>query len=70
MNEITTTKTKLRAFLDDRGIRYTFVAGKLGVSNGHLNHVLDGARPLTDDLAQKLAVLFDVPASTFLPEAQ
>jgi plasmid maintenance system antidote protein VapI len=69
MNNIIKTKTKLRAFLDERGIRYVWVADKLGISPPHLHHIMEGARPLTEELANRLADLFDVPASTFLPEA-
>lgn len=69
MNEAITTKTKLRAYLDDHGIRYSFVAGKLGVSNGHLNHVLDGKRPLLRVHAETLADLFGETPEAFMEEA-
>lgn len=65
MNDTITPKTKLRAYLDERGIRYSFIAGKLGVSNGHLNHVLDGKRPLTPAMAAKLAALYGESPETF-----
>lgn len=70
MNDTITTKTKLRTYLDERGIRYSFVAGKLGISNGHLNHVLDGKRPLTDNLARKLGDLFDEPITAFTGDVE
>ena len=70
MNNTITTKTKLRAFLDDRMVRYTSVARALGISASHLHHLMEGERPLTPDLANRLAELFGVPASTFLQEEE
>ena len=60
----------LREFLDSRMARYSSVAERLGVSTSHLSRVMDGERPLTPDLAERLATLFGVPASTFLPESE
>ena len=68
MNTAPQTRTRLREFLDERGIRYIWVAEKLEVSPGHMSRLLDGTRPVTEDNAAKLAELFNVPASTFLPE--
>lgn len=69
MKNISTAQRKtLREFLDERMARYSSVARALGISSSHLNHLMDGERPLTEDLAAKLAGLFNVPASTFLPD--
>lgn len=70
MTTVTRPKTKLRSFLDERGIRYVWVAGRLGITKAHLHQVMEGNRPLTERHANALAEIFGVPASTFLPEAQ
>lgn len=62
-----TTATSLRRFLDERGIRYRWVAAKLGISPAHMTRLMDGERPLTAVNAQRLAVLFGVEVETFLP---
>jgi plasmid maintenance system antidote protein VapI len=59
---------ELREFLDDRGLRYQWVAEKLGVTPSHMTRLMDGQRPITHDLALKLSGLFDVPADTFLTQ--
>lgn len=69
MKNISTAQRKtLREFLDERMARYSSVARALGISAPHLNALMNGTRPVTEDNAAKLAELFDVPASTFLPE--
>lgn len=60
----------LRAFLDARMVRYSSVAERLGISTSHLSRVMDGERPLTPELAERLGALFEVPPSTFLPERE
>lgn len=60
----------LRAFLDARGIRYIWAAERLGITPSHLTRLMDSERPLTAVMADRLAALFDVPASTFLPESR
>jgi plasmid maintenance system antidote protein VapI len=68
MKDTTMTKTKFRAFLDERGIRYSWLADQLGVSRPHLSYILDGQRPVTDAMAARLADIYGVPASTFQEE--
>ena len=60
--------TRLRAFLDSRGTKYSWVAERLGLNASHFSRILDGTRPLTAENATKLAELFGVPASTFRDE--
>ncbi len=60
-------KSLLREFLDERMARYSTVAERLEISTSHLSRIMDGERPLTPELAAKLAELFGVPANTFLP---
>lgn len=62
----------LRVFLDERGIRYVWVAERLGISPSHLTRLMDSDRPLTASMAQRLADLFSEPITTFLsdPEAK
>lgn len=60
--------TPLRRFIDARGIRYIWIAEKLGISPSHLTQIMDGKRPLVAAHAATLADLFSVPAETFAPE--
>jgi plasmid maintenance system antidote protein VapI len=46
-----------------------WIANQLGISQSYLSRLISGERPITAEMAQRLATLFDVPASTFLPEA-
>ncbi len=62
-------KANLKAFLDERGVKYSWVATQLGVTPSHFHHVMVGRRELTEANAEKLAVLFGVPASTFTEAA-
>ena len=59
------TASGLRDFLDARGVRYIWVAGRLGITPSHLNRLMSRERPLTPKNAAKLAEIFGVPASTF-----
>ena len=58
--DIVTTKPKLRGVLDSKGIRYSWVADNVGISRPHLHHVMEGNRPLTRDLAERIAALLGV----------
>lgn len=58
--------TRLREFLDGRGIRYSWVAERLGCTPSHMTRLLDGTRPVTQENAFTLSQVFNVPASTFL----
>lgn len=62
------TPPPLRGFLDARGIRYSWVAEKLGFTPSHMTQLMDGKRPLTRKHAETLAALFNEPITTFLPE--
>lgn len=68
MKSVITTKTKLRAFLDERGVRYSWVADQLGISRPHFHFVMDGERPMTNEMANRLAELFGVSADIFRQE--
>lgn len=54
-SDIITTKTKLREAIDSRGIRYSWVAERIGISRPHLHHLMEGHRPMTRDVAQRIA---------------
>jgi plasmid maintenance system antidote protein VapI len=60
----------LRRLLADDDRNFAWLAKKTGLSLGHLTRVARGERPISADLAQKLAEIFDVPVTTFLPEAE
>lgn len=48
--------SKLRAEIDKRGLKRSFVAEKLGIAKGSLDQILQGRRPGPQTV--KLAVLF------------
>jgi len=58
----------LREFFDERGTRYQWVAQRLGISPSYLTKLMNGRDPLPRKHAERLAELFSVPVSTFLPE--
>ena len=58
-------KTKLREFLDARGVRYVWVAEQLGITRAHFHQVMEGNRPLTTANAARIAELFSVSPSAF-----
>lgn len=66
MNTDTRAKSRLREFLDSQGRRYSWVAERIGVTPSHLTRLMDGERPVTTEVAAKLAELFSVPASSFI----
>jgi transcriptional regulator with XRE-family HTH domain len=59
--------TPLRQYLDANGIRYGWVAKKLGITASYLTHLLNGRDALPVKHAETLSTLFDVPIETFLP---
>ena len=38
----------------ERGVRATYVANKIGISNSYLTRLMNGERDMTDDLLDKL----------------
>ena len=38
----------------ERGVRATYVANKIGISNSYLTRLINGERDMTDDLLDKL----------------
>lgn len=45
---------KLKQFFDQRGINKRGICEQAGISQQHLNAVLRGERPLTENLMEKL----------------
>lgn len=69
VNAIERQSPGLREFFDERGIRYGWVAEKLGISPSYLTKLMNGRDALPRKHADALAALFSVPANTFLPES-
>lgn len=46
------THTKARARIEELGLRYDRVAGKVGLTPDRFAHVLDGRRPVPEPLAE------------------
>lgn len=45
---------KITAYMDDRGVKYTWLCKRIEVSNGHLSNVFNGIRTLTPELMDKI----------------
>lgn len=45
---------KIITYMDDRGVKYTWLCKRIEVSNGHLSNVLNGKRTLTPELMDKI----------------
>lgn len=57
---------RLAALLDAQGVRIDWVAEQIGVDPSYITKIKNGDRPLTEELATKLARLFRVPVSYFM----
>lgn len=58
--------TKARAEIDARGLRYSWVAQRLGLSPDRFNHILNGRRPVPEpelDFYRRLAEALSCEAS-------
>ena len=54
-------KNVVGRILDGRGIRQTWLAEQLGISDSYLSYLLSGARPWTQRLKRETARLLMVP---------
>ncbi len=59
-------RVRLRSFLDERGVRYSWVAARLGITPSYMTRLMDEERPLIRRHAARLAEIFGVPIETFL----
>ena len=48
------TINKLKKLIKVNGLKQSFIAERIGISKGHLNKVLKGTHPLTNELSDKL----------------
>lgn len=55
--------TGLRSILDDRGIRYVWLARKAGISKSHMSHVIAGQVNVNPAHAELICAALDVPFS-------
>ncbi len=53
-------------FIDQYGLRIDTVASLLGLTRGHLSRIINGHSPVTPDIALKLEILTQTPASQWL----
>lgn len=58
-------KTVIRDLIDARGLKYRFVAGKLGLSASATSLLLDGLRTMSARHLVALEELLSVPSSAF-----
>lgn len=53
-------------FIEQHGLRMETVASLLGLTRGHLSRIINGHTPVTPDIALKLEILTQTPASQWL----
>jgi len=56
--EKTDVKTNMFKIADDRGIRYTWLAGKLSYTPEYLSRIKHGAVPITEEFQRRVCELF------------
>jgi plasmid maintenance system antidote protein VapI len=61
-----TGTTRLRAFLDAKGTRYTFVANLLGISPSYLTYLMNGRDPLPRKHAVRLGEHYGCAPEEFI----
>lgn len=60
--------TRIRDLMDAEGRKLVWLAGKLGISKGHMTNILNGERTLTAAQAQAIADALGVPVALILSE--
>ena len=53
-------------FIQEYGLRVETVANLLGISRGHLSRIINARNPVTPDIAVRLEILTETPASQWL----
>lgn len=56
----------LKKELTNKGLKQKFVAEHIGIANTYLSQLLSGSKPLTVEVAIKLARFLDVPFEKIL----
>ena len=58
-----TVEERIVEYMDSKGIKFSWLAEKVGISVGHLHHVLKGTdnlkRELTDDNLEKINIALE-----------
>ena len=57
---------ELKSVIDKRGLKYNFVARKIGITPNYLGQILSGHRKLSADVALKAAYVLGLPLDVFL----
>ena len=58
---------KVRAYIDDNGLKQVAVAQKAGFSFSTFDAILNGKRTMRAEDLQKICLALDVSATTFIP---
>lgn len=48
------TPEKIKSYLDDKGLKYSWLCQKIEVSTGHLSNIFSGVKTLTPELTDKI----------------
>jgi transcriptional regulator with XRE-family HTH domain len=63
-------KSQIKKFCDARGIKYRWIAGQLGMSEGHFNHIEAGRRTPREGYYEDAARILGVPIDSLRPEPE
>ena len=62
--------TKVKRILDERGIRYIWLANKLGITGAQFTHYEAGHYAKPPQYYERIAAILDVPIEDVRPEAE
>ena len=57
---------ELKSAIDKRGLKYNYVARKIGITPNYLGQILNGNYKLSADIALKAAYVLGLPLDVFL----
>ncbi len=63
-------QTVLKKLVDERGIRYTYLAEKLALTPSHFWRILNGERPITRRSAERVSTELLIPEWLFFDGAK
>lgn len=63
-------RVDLRAFLDERMVKYSAAGRAAGISPGHMTRIMNGERSMTPALARRFGELFGVDPDLFYQGAR
>lgn len=59
----------LQQIIDDRGLKNTYLAQQIGLSDSSMSSLLHGRKKFTGDIALKISKVLNIPVSVFLTKS-